>query len=109
MKCPRCGNELQQASRCGNCGKDMSCSRNGLEVQYKEFPVSELLEIRQKPQTDRPQKNGGSNEHASLTAAEGNRGKPPRKWGKPLVNSIAILLIVLTVIIVLLLFPDFAP
>jgi hypothetical protein len=109
MKCPACGNKLKKAARCDNCGNDISRSRNGLEVEYKEFPVSELLEIRQKPHTDRPQRNGGLNQHAPLTKAGETRGRLSRRGNKALLNSIVILLILFTVIIGVLLLTEFSP
>jgi hypothetical protein len=109
MKCPVCGNKLKKASRCDNCGNDMSRPHNGFEVEYKEFPVSELLEIRQKPQAVRPQRNGGSDTHATLTEARGTRGSISLRGKKALFHSIVILLIVLTVIIGVLLLTDFSP
>ena len=109
MKGPVCGDKLKKASRCDNCGNDMSHPRNGFEVEYKEFPVSELLEIRQKPQTGRPQRNQGSNTHASLTEARGTRGSISRRGKKALFHSIVILLVVLTAIIGVLLLTDFSP
>ncbi len=110
MKCPVCGKKLEKAVRCDNCGNDMSPrSRNGLEVEYKEFPVSELLEIRQKPQTDRLRRNGVSNTPDSLTEARTTRGRLSRRRKKALLNSIVILLIVLTIIIGVMLLTDFTP
>jgi ssDNA-binding Zn-finger/Zn-ribbon topoisomerase 1 len=109
MKCPVCGNKLEKAARCDNCGNDMSRSRNGLEVEYKEFPVSELLEIRQKPQTDRLRRKGISHTPDSLTEARATRGSPSLGAKNTLLKSIVILLIVLTVIISVLLLADFSP
>jgi uncharacterized membrane protein YvbJ len=48
MKCPYCGNELDGKNICGKCGKKVTIPEHELEVEYKEFKVSEFLEIRKK-------------------------------------------------------------
>ena len=48
MKCPGCGQELTGGSRCVYCGKAAPSSEQDIQVEYKEFPVSEYLEIRKK-------------------------------------------------------------
>jgi hypothetical protein len=47
MKCPQCGTELHGTTKCSTCGKK-GIPLQDIEVEYKEFPVSELLEIRKK-------------------------------------------------------------
>lgn len=49
MKCPDCGKELNEKNVCTQCGKKAELSAEDIEVRYKEFPKSELLEIHAKP------------------------------------------------------------
>jgi hypothetical protein len=49
MKCPDCGKELNEKNVCTQCGKKVESSAEDIEVRYKEFPKSELLEIHAKP------------------------------------------------------------
>lgn len=51
MKCPNCGNEPGDENRCKICGGIIQKPEinEELEVEYKEFKVSELLEIHKKP------------------------------------------------------------
>jgi len=48
MKCPDCGKELNEKNACTQCGKKAELSSEDIEVRYKEFPKSELLEIHAK-------------------------------------------------------------
>lgn len=48
MKCPDCGKELNGNNVCTKCGKKAEPSPEDIEVRYKEFPKSELLEIHAK-------------------------------------------------------------
>lgn len=45
MKCPHCGKETKVGKACDNCGRGLAPSQ-GMEVQYKDFKVSELLDIK---------------------------------------------------------------
>lgn len=49
MKCPDCGAELHGKDRCSKCGKKVELPQKDVEVEYKEFTLSEFLEIRKKP------------------------------------------------------------
>ncbi len=51
MRCPNCDNELDEKHICSKCGKKITVPEPGIEVEYKEFKVSEFLEIRRKQQT----------------------------------------------------------
>lgn len=51
MKCPYCGNKLDEKNVCSRCGKKIDIPKHELEVEYKDFKVSELLEIRKKQKT----------------------------------------------------------
>ncbi|MCL5024665.1 MAG: hypothetical protein M1497_15125 [Nitrospirae bacterium] len=46
MKCPRCGAEVKGQDVCGGCGKKFERPRGDIEVEYKDFKISEFLEIR---------------------------------------------------------------
>ncbi len=48
MKCPECGHELNGKNMCEHCGKAEPPPEADIQVEYKEFPVSEYLEIRKK-------------------------------------------------------------
>jgi len=50
MQCPHCGNELSGEMPCSKCGEKVSPAKGDIEVEYKEFKVSEFLEIRKSPQ-----------------------------------------------------------
>ena len=49
MKCPDCGAELHGKDRCSKCGKKIELPQKDVEVEYKEFTLSEFLEIRKRP------------------------------------------------------------
>ena len=51
MQCPHCGNEVSGEMSCSKCGRKVSPSKRDIEVEYKEFKISEFLEIR-KPQQE---------------------------------------------------------
>jgi ribosomal protein L32 len=48
MKCPFCGKEGISHTTCSKCGKNISPPPGEIEVEYKEFTLSEFLEIRKK-------------------------------------------------------------
>ena len=50
MKCPRCDADITGKRKCGKCGLDFAESQKEIEVEYKDFKTSELLEIRHKKQ-----------------------------------------------------------
>jgi|WetSurSiteA1Bulk_404760.scaffolds.fasta_scaffold15701_1 ribosomal protein L32 len=47
-KCPFCGKEGISHTTCSKCGKNISPLPEEIEVEYKEFTLSEFLEIRKK-------------------------------------------------------------
>lgn len=53
MQCPHCGNEVNGAMPCSKCGGKVSLPKRDIEVEYKEFKVSEFLEIRKSQQESR--------------------------------------------------------
>lgn len=54
MKCPRCGTDLEGKDLCPGCGKKVK-HPPGIEVEYKDFKLSEYLEIRRKEQGGKPE------------------------------------------------------
>ena len=50
MKCPDCGKELDGKNICPQCGKKIEATVEDIQVEYKEFPKSEFLEILAKHQ-----------------------------------------------------------
>ena len=68
MKCPRCDTDVTGKRKCSKCGLDVAGSQEEIEVEYKDFKTSELLEIRHKKLADR--------KHAEIkTVGEHNGGK----------------------------------
>lgn len=53
MQCPHCGNEVTGAMLCSKCGRKVIPPKRDIEVEYKEFKVSEFLEIRKSQQESR--------------------------------------------------------
>ena len=45
MKCPQCGEETPPGKTCGRCGTALPPQKD-VEVEYREFRVSEVLDIR---------------------------------------------------------------
>lgn len=50
MKCPRCDADITGKRKCSKCGLNFADSQEEIEVEYKDFKTSELLEIRHKKQ-----------------------------------------------------------
>ena len=48
MKCPRCNTDMPDQQGCSKCGLLKADQKAKIEVEYKDFKTSELLEIRQK-------------------------------------------------------------
>jgi hypothetical protein len=69
MNCPYCGCELKDEDICGSCGRDIKSAQPDIEVEYKEFKISEFLEIR-KAQQQLPAK--GSSEPLPLELITGD-------------------------------------
>jgi hypothetical protein len=59
IHCPDCGTEVRGADICSRCGKHLEITQQRVEVEYKEFTLSEFLEIRKK-QDARDKDTGGS-------------------------------------------------
>ena len=71
MKCPDCGSELGENTVCSNCGMKVENHEQEIEIEYKEFPKSEFLEIRKKAKSD-------------TETAEISVGKDSKKKKRPL-------------------------
>ena len=54
MKCPRCAADISTQKKCSKCGYNVDDNQDELEVEFKDFKTSELLEIRHKKQTKSP-------------------------------------------------------
>jgi|PlaIllAssembly_1097288.scaffolds.fasta_scaffold418756_2 hypothetical protein len=54
MKCPRCAADISTQKKCSKCGYNVDDNQGELEVEFKDFKTSELLEIRHKKQTRPP-------------------------------------------------------
>ena len=50
MKCPRCDADITGKRKCSECGFDVAGPQEEIEVEYKDFKTSELLDIRRKKQ-----------------------------------------------------------
>jgi hypothetical protein len=109
MKCPHCGNESNRKDVCSRCREKMEMPEQMIEVEYKEFKVSEFMEIRKKKQnsgkgTGKAVTEGaGAEEEGDRTAA--NAGIPAthvlllRQKGKRRIFFIAILVFVVLAVI----------
>jgi hypothetical protein len=99
MKCPYCGNELSGKAVCGKCGKKTEISKPKVEVEYKEFKVSEFLEIRQKQEILEAEKEpSGSIETDFITKKEGiaRETRPVEKREKS--NAFLITAVIMVII-----------
>jgi len=67
MKCPDCSSELDENNICSNCGMTVERHEQEIEIEYKEFPKSEFLEIRKKPKSE--------TESAEIAVENGKRKK----------------------------------
>jgi hypothetical protein len=99
VKCPHCGEEIREGKACEKRGKE-SVPSNGMEVQYKEFKVSEMLDIKMPVRA-----TSGKPAHKSETLQEKEAGvkkasSPSEKHSgdKRLVIVIAVVIIIIFVI-----------
>jgi hypothetical protein len=72
MKCPHCGEETQGGKSCEKCGKDLA-TRREVEVEYKDFKLSELLDIKM------PGRTPSENEAGKPQADKGESGDTRRR------------------------------
>ena len=82
MKCPSCGADMKGKTVCSSCEKSIEDLSHGIEVEYKDFKVSELLEIRTKDhqparsEKSEPEKAGAPRHEETGTAEETGRYRP---------------------------------
>ena len=82
MQCPHCGNEVSGEMPCSKCGRNVSPPKRDIEVEYKEFKVSEFLEIRKSQQESRAEGTSepGTEQKGGLSSLQ----PPANITGKPM-------------------------
>ena len=77
MKCPHCGRETKGKETCEHCGKSFAAGGE-VEVSYKDFKVTELLDIKMPGRAAPPEPEG-------KTVGEGTAGakRPVEKKAPP--------------------------
>jgi rRNA maturation protein Nop10 len=99
MKCPYCGSELSKKDVCAGCGKKTELSNPSLEVEYKEFKISEFLEIRQKPEiVQTEQEPSGPTKTDYRTTKDGATGETRRAIKREKSNFFLITAIIIVII-----------
>jgi len=78
MKCPFCGQESSAGEISNHCGKKMNKPAGDVEIEYKEFTLSEFLEIRKKQ--EQPGEQGFRRARSSLPDQRGT--SPLRKQNR---------------------------
>lgn len=99
MRCPNCDNELDEKHICSKCGKKIPVFEPGIEVEYKEFKVSEFMEIRRKQQTslDAGEGKAGNKDFQNRRKYHWIRGIAPTNK-KLLIVAITVLLVIAAII-----------
>jgi hypothetical protein len=96
MRCPQCGKETGPGKACERCVEDLPPQKE-VEVEYKEFKISELLDIRM-AKNSRPAQAG---EKAKPLLSKGTKpvkaSRTEEKSGKKM-----SFIVIMTVIIVVL-------
>ncbi|MDQ7787008.1 MAG: hypothetical protein RDU01_05325 [Thermodesulfovibrionales bacterium] len=69
MNCPFCGQEASAGEICNHCGRKINKPADDLEIEYKEFTLSEFLEIRKKK--EQPGEQGFRGKGVSLSDQRG--------------------------------------
>ncbi len=96
VKCPNCGKETTGGKTCDKCGRDIMPSQ-GVEVQFKDFKVSELLDIKvgqQFPKGKGGLRKGSENETKGAVKKDPLPGRQPtlkKRFG--LVMTIVIVML----------------
>jgi hypothetical protein len=95
MQCPHCGNELSGALHCSKCGRKAAHPKRDIEVEYKEFKVSEFLEIRKPQQESKEEETGNTGQGSSFSPEHpaAVEGKSPGTGAKRF--RIALLLVLI--------------
>lgn len=94
MECPSCGEEIKAGKECQECGK-RAVPPKEMEIQYKEFKVSELLDIRMTshvPSRDGMERLGPVPEKGIGSNRAGQAGKKPSAQ-KDLLIVIAVIVL----------------
>lgn len=73
MKCPHCEAEVLEGKVCARCGKEIAALK-GIEVQYRDFKISEMLDIRIPTQASSRE---GSEEAATVQSQTEVKQKQP--------------------------------
>ena len=98
MKCPRCDTDIDDKKKCTNCGLDVAGPQEEIEVEYKDFKTSELLEIRHKKQAvDEPAEIKTVRGHKGERALERESGGGAfrKNARKPVLAVLAVLLLLI--------------
>ena len=90
MKCPKCGTDVTGKRNCSKCGLDIAGFQEEIEVEYKDFKTSELLEIRRK-------KQAASGHEEIKTLREQHEGKA-KDEKKPFFFLVAMALILMLIV-----------
>ena len=102
MNCPYCGNELSGKDVCGRCGKKTEMPKPKVEVEYKEFKVSEFLEIRQKQEILQAEKESSASAGTDFIAKKDGATKETRPVVTRVKSNVflitAIILVIITAI-----------
>lgn len=91
--CPHCGKETPTGDVCRNCGKGIE-SAPGVEVQYKDFKGSEMLDIKMSSHTR--QKDGKPAQKAIKAANKRPQSEKKREGNKAVFFFWATIVIILS-------------
>lgn len=93
IACPHCGKETPEAAACRNCGKNIE-SLQGLEVQYKDFKGTEMLDIKMASHGRHDTKKPA--EKIELPSGNGPRSEKGKTGKKAVIFSLAAGVIILS-------------
>jgi adenine-specific DNA methylase len=83
IACPHCGKETPAVAVCRNCGKDIEFLQ-GLEVQYRDFKGSEMLDIKMSSHRSR-QKEKQTSQKEKKETSNGSRSEKKQTGKKTVV------------------------
>jgi hypothetical protein len=101
MKCPHCGKETAEGNFCSNCGKTLAADQR-MEVTYRDFKVSELLDIKMPGQTATSQESRGPAEERERTQEVPSEDARGRRNGKRTAVAAVFILLVAAAVYLLL-------
>lgn len=95
ITCPHCGKETPAGDVCRHCSRDIGAAQ-GLEVQYRDFKGSEMLDIKMSPpgrhENEKPgPKREETAESGPLSEEKRGRGKTFLFFGAAVLITIAAL------------------